>query len=131
MSFPLDILAREVKENNDFAVAFLKHMAGKGLARDKDIELRAVQNAPQRIGCFLLRLCRGAEKNSATLHLPWEKALLAARLGMTPETLSRAFARLQKDIGLRIRGATIEVPDIRALARYTCTACSNIFPCNN
>lgn len=131
VSFPLSVLKSEAQENNAFTVLFLHHLTGKNLTKDKEIELRSVQNAAQRIGCFLLRLCKSAGGNSETLHLSWEKSLIAARLGMTPETFSRSLAKLQKDVGLCIRGPTIEIPDIGALVRYTCTACSNVFPCDN
>ena len=131
VSFPLSALKKEIEENNAFAVSFLHHMTGKNSAKDKEIELRSVQNAAQRIGCFLLRLCKEAKGNSKTLHLSWEKSLIAARLGMTPETFSRSLAKLQKDAGIRIKGPTIEIPDIGALVRYTCTACSNVFPCEH
>lgn len=130
-SFPLSILEKETKENNAFTMAFLRHVTGKNLVKDKEIELRSVQNAAQRIGCFLLRLCKETDGNAKTLHLSWEKSLIAARLGMTPETFSRSLAKLQADVGLRIKGPTIEIPDINALVRYTCTACSNVFPCDN
>lgn len=131
VSFPLSTLYKEIQENNAFAVSFLHHLAKKSLTKDKEIELRSVQNATQRIGCFLLKLCKGAEGNSKTLHLSWEKSLIAARLAMTPETFSRSLAKLQKDVGLRIKGPTIEIPDISALVRYTCTACSDVFPCSH
>lgn len=131
VSYPLSLLEAETQENGDFTIEFLKHVAARGLARDKEIELRSVQNAAQRIGCFILRLCREEKGNQTTLCLPWEKSLIAARLGMAPETFSRGLARLQKDTAMAINGPVIEVPDIKMLARYTCVACSNVFPCKN
>lgn len=130
ISYPLSVLEKETWENKDFTIAFLQHVAARGLARDKEIELRSVQNAPQRIGCFILRLCR-EQGNATSLCLPWEKSLIAARLGMAPETFSRGLARLQKDTGIKIDGPVIEIPNIKALARYTCIACSSVFPCTN
>ncbi len=130
LSFPSHILENETAENIDFALSFLQHISRKNLAKDKEIELRSVQNAAQRIGCFLLRLCK-TEQRSATLHLAWEKSLIAARLGMTPETFSRSLAKLQKEAGIHIKGPTITISDIGMLVRYTCTACSNVFPCDN
>ncbi len=131
MAFPLGILEKESQDNSEFSLALLRHISGKGLVRDKEIELRAVQNAAQRIGCFLLRLCKESEGNTVVLHLPWEKSLIAARLGMTPETFSRSLAKLKKEAGLHIRGSTVEISDLGRLVRYTCTACSNVFPCDN
>jgi CRP/FNR family transcriptional regulator, dissimilatory nitrate respiration regulator len=129
--YPLAYLEREARENPQFALAFLRHISQKGLMKDKEIELRSVQNASQRLGCFLLRLCKNHEQGAVIIHLAWEKSLIAARLGMTPETFSRSLAKLQKDIGLNIKGPTLEIPDLNALVRYTCTACSNVFPCDN
>ncbi len=130
LSFPAYILENKTRENIDFAFTLLQHVSRKNLAKDKEIELRSVQNAAQRIGCFLLRLCK-TEQKSATLHLAWEKSLIAARLGMTPETFSRSLAKLQKEAGIHIKGPTITISDIGMLVRYTCTACSNVFPCDN
>ncbi len=131
ISYSLTILTEEVSENGLFAVEFLKHTARKNLIKEKEIELRSVQKAPQRIGCFLLRLCRKEKGNSKILHLSWEKAQIAARLGMTPETFSRSLAKLQAEVQIRIKGPTIEILDINALVKYTCSACSDLFPCKN
>ena len=129
-SCPSGVLEHEIVENADFMFGFLEYIAAKGLKKDREIELRSVQNAAQRIGCFILRLCGSGKESSATVCLPWEKSLIAARLGMAPETFSRGLARLQKDIKMRIDGNVIEISNMKALVRYTCAACSNIFPCN-
>lgn len=129
--FPLSILKDEAARNHDFSMAMIRHISGKGLAKDKETELRAIQNASQRIGCFLLRLCKDNESGAVTLTLPWEKALIAARLGMTPETFSRSLAKLQRDLDMTIKGPVVEIGDFEALVRYTCSACSNVFPCDN
>jgi CRP/FNR family transcriptional activator FtrB len=50
--------------------------------------------------------------------LPYEKAILAGRLGMAPETLSREFARLSR-FGVTVRGRRIEVADPGALDGLT------------
>lgn len=58
------------------------------------IEQLKAQSGTQRVAEFLLELCpEGAE--AATVTLPYDKALIAGRLGMKPESLSRAFARLR------------------------------------
>lgn len=55
----------------------------------------------QRIADFLLSLCKGKDGN-CTVVLPYDKVLIAAWLGMKPESLSRAFRRL-KGYGVTIK----------------------------
>ena len=48
----------------------------------------------QRIADFLLGLCAD-ETGNCTVVLPYDKVLIAAWLGMKPESLSRSFRRLE------------------------------------
>ena len=66
----------------------------------EQIEQLKARSGAQRVAEFLLELCpEGCE--STTVILPYDKALIAGRLGMKPESLSRAFARLREH-GVRI-----------------------------
>lgn len=49
----------------------------------------------QRIADFLLGLCK-EETGECTVILPYDKTLIAAWLGMKPESLSRSFRRLER-----------------------------------
>lgn len=53
----------------------------------------------------------------ATVVLPYEKALLAARLGMTPESLSRALATLRK-LGVTVLRDHVAIDDVARLAAF-------------
>lgn len=70
-------------------------------------------SAPARLAGFLLSLT-GEEEGAAEVRLPVDKALLAARLGMQPETLSRALGRM-RDAGVEVQGERIRVPDVARL----------------
>lgn len=79
-------------------------------------------SAPRRLAGFLLRLAPGEAPSASLAHpyelgLPYEKALLAGRLGMTPETLSRAFAQLKK-LGVLVRRDRVNISDPPALAAF-------------
>lgn len=131
-AYPLAVLEDALRHHNDLALSMLRHINRKNIFREKEIEHKTVQNAPQRIGCYLLRLCGSkSEKNPVILHLPHDKILIAARLGMQPETFSRALQKLQQDVGIVVRGYTVEIGDMDALIGYTCSACSNVFPCED
>jgi CRP-like cAMP-binding protein len=74
------------------------------------------RTAPQRLARFLADLAP-REPGPATVELPFEKTLIAARLGMTPSTLSRAFRALAP-VGVRITDDRAEIADIAALRAF-------------
>ncbi|MDW3225755.1 MAG: Crp/Fnr family transcriptional regulator [Paracoccaceae bacterium] len=70
----------------------------------------------QRIADFLLSLC-GANTGNCTVILPYDKVLIAAWLGMKPESLSRAFRRL-KGYGVTIQKDHAIIDSVERLAEY-------------
>lgn len=131
IAFPLSFLKKELSQNPPFTLSFLQNLAHVRARLDHEIEHRVLQNAPQRIGCFLLRLCDQTRSGPQTIHLPYDKTLVAARLGMQPETFSRALTKLREETHIRINGATIEITCQEQLSAYTCAACSSEFPCRD
>ncbi len=80
----------------------------------RDLKLRS---AAQRLGCYLLALVRDPTVQTADLRLPFDKGLLAARLGCRQENLSRAFATLRAH-GVETHGARVLLHDIRRLREF-------------
>ncbi len=80
----------------------------------RDLKLRTTA---QRLGCYLLALVPDPGAHAADLRLPFEKGLLAARLGCRQENLSRAFAAL-REFGVETRGARVSLRDIPRLTAY-------------
>jgi CRP/FNR family transcriptional activator FtrB len=80
----------------------------------RDLKLRT---ATQRLGCYLLALVADADAASARLRLPFDKALLAGRLGCRQDSLSRAFAAL-REFGVETHGATVILHDVPRLRQY-------------
>jgi len=95
-------------------LASLSMQYRKMVRQIKDLKLRS---AAQRLGCFLLALAseRGGESK---LVLPYDKQLLAARLGTAPEHLSRAFAALRAH-GVEVSGMTVWISNLEALTRFS------------
>jgi CRP-like cAMP-binding protein len=79
-----------------------------------DLKLRTTA---QRLGHYLLELAPDKTSQSVTLRLPFDKRLLAARLGCRQENLSRAFATL-RDLGVETRGSRVVLNDIPRLRDY-------------
>ncbi|WP_299675658.1 Crp/Fnr family transcriptional regulator [uncultured Roseobacter sp.] len=80
------------------------------------VEQLKSHTAGQRIADFLLSLCDG-KAGSCTVILPYDKVLIAAWLGMKPESLSRAFRRL-KDYGVTIQKDHAIIASVEHLAQY-------------
>ncbi|WP_374303426.1 Crp/Fnr family transcriptional regulator [Paracoccus sp. (in: a-proteobacteria)] len=79
----------------------------------EQIEQLKARSGAQRVAEFLLELCpEGAE--SATVVLPYDKALIAGRLGMKPESLSRAFGRL-RELGVRVNQSSAAIASVSRL----------------
>jgi CRP/FNR family transcriptional regulator, transcriptional activator FtrB len=81
----------------------------------RDLKLRT---ATQRLGCYLLARVKDGEATRADFRLPFDKGLLAARLGCRQENLSRAFAALRA-YGVETHGSRVilhDIPKLKALA---------------
>lgn len=68
----------------------------------------------QRLVEFLLRYI-GKEKGPSLLRLPYDKALIAAKVGTSPENLSRTFAELRQ-FGVTLDGRNARIADAERLA---------------
>ncbi|WP_431859713.1 cyclic nucleotide-binding domain-containing protein [Azospirillum sp.] len=79
----------------------------------KDLKLRT---SKQRLAAYLLTLA-APMVDGTTVELPMPKSLLASRLGMTPENLSRALASLSEQ-QVRVDGRAVTIGSIERLRDY-------------
>jgi CRP/FNR family transcriptional activator FtrB len=89
-----------------------------------DLQELTVQNyrlklrtAAQRLADYLLSMIKEPDVNPARFVLPFEKRLLAAKLGCSKETLSRMFDALQP-IGVTTRDKSVVVGSVSTLREY-------------
>lgn len=80
------------------------------------IETLKAKSGGQRVADFLLDLCPN-DVESCSVLLPYEKSLIAGRLGMKPESLSRAFSRLYP-LGVTIEHEMATISDVPRLRAY-------------
>jgi CRP-like cAMP-binding protein len=100
----------------------LASMARRLQAKVQDIAMLSLQSASQRIIAYILGAMRDSGSDaaahpgpSATVELPALKQVLASRLGMTPETFSRAMRTLTGQGLISVEGAVVRIPDVDAL----------------
>ena len=77
-----------------------------------------LRTTAQRLGGYLLGLSEDTSANTVSLRLPFDKRLLAARLGCRQENPSRAFAALRR-LGVETHGARVILHDIASLRGYS------------
>jgi len=108
----LNMLAREPELSAAIIAATFQHLQ----ELVTQVEQMKSQTGAQRVADFLCRLC-SCRSGSCVVTLPYDKVLIAGRLGMKPESLSRAFARL-KAVGVHVSRHHARIDDIAALHGY-------------
>lgn len=120
LRIPKSALHHHVREDPRFAMCMLASTSHHLHQLVSQIEQLKVQTGAQRVARFLTSLCP-IEEGSCTIGLPYDKALIANRLGMKPESLSRAFARLRQ-VGVRVDRNAAAISNIARLNNYASDA---------
>jgi len=118
LSIPTDLLKEQIRQNPVLALGMLSSMSSHHRRHYSEIALNAMQSAPQRVGCFLLRLSPPGKKKDVVLHLPYDKTLIAYTLGMKGATFSRSLNILRQKTGLRLKGSRVEIDSVERLAQF-------------
>lgn len=111
-----ETILRLITEQPSIAVSILSATFTHLHSLISQVEQLKAQTGAQRVAEFLLELCDGA-CSPCIVKLPYDKMLIAGHLGLKPESLSRAFAKL-RDHGVTIRQYEAEISDVTALRDY-------------
>lgn len=88
----------------------------------QDVEAYTLRSSMQRLIGYLLQRCAPDQDEpaagQATVDLPTSKQVIASRLNLTPETLSRIFAELSQAGLIEVKGKHITIHDVARLARH-------------
>lgn len=103
-----------------FARGLTRSLAERVLELCDEVEAVSLQSGGQRLASYLGSLAQPVAGNGAwSARLPVSKTLVAARLGMKKETLSRLLRRLASDGLIEMSRREIVILDREALARLT------------
>ena len=94
-TFPVDGLARRIAEDPQIALAMLASVFRQVRRLVDEIEQMKGLSGIQRVAEFLIAQCT-VDEGACAIRLPYEKSLLASKLGMKAEPLSRVFQRLRE-----------------------------------
>jgi len=117
-----NIINEDQHASNNYFASFLYKIMSREIRRDqRNIALLGALNAEERLIAFLLNLSyrkmlRG--KNSENLNIPMSRSELGNYLGLTSETVSRSFTKLQKNQVISIVGRKIILNDIKKMQNW-------------
>ncbi len=111
---PADHVVRCIREMPDIALAMIASTSQHLHRLVQEVEQLKAQSGIQRVAEFLASLCPVNGGGPHTIVLPYDKALIAGRLGLKPESLSRAFAKL-KSVGVRVRASHVVISEVARL----------------
>lgn len=117
MHIPSAVLIDLIKRDPEVGLSILSSTFTHLHSLVAQLEQLKAQTGAQRVAEFLLNLTDCAESGECVVEMPYDKVLIAGRLGMKPESLSRAFGRLKK-VGVKIDRNRALISDIIELRRY-------------
>jgi CRP/FNR family transcriptional regulator, dissimilatory nitrate respiration regulator len=98
------------------ARGILSSLAERSLALLDEVETATMRRGAQRLACYLDSLAASDGNGAATVTLPVSKTLVAARLGITKETLSRLLRALANRRLIEVSQREIAILDREALS---------------
>lgn len=116
LRIPSSALLNAIRKEPEVAITILASTFSHLHTLVSQVEQLKAKTGPQRVAEFLLDLC-GSEPGNHNVTLPYDKALIAGRLGMKPESLSRSFARL-RNVGVEVKRNHADIADVERLREF-------------
>jgi CRP-like cAMP-binding protein len=115
---------RLIREDKGLARAMLSSLFRRQVDLVQEIRFLRATPPVERLASYLLGLLR-ADAWSGEGRLPVSKQLIASRIGIEPESLSRSLTRLQQ-LGLITLAPNLKILDTEALAAFCGDASSRL-----
>ncbi len=110
---PAEPFIRQLSDHGDYALKIMASMSRHLRRLVQQVERVTLKSSTERVAEFLVKLCP-RKTGAVAIRLPMDKALIAGRLGMQPETLSRSLAKLRR-LGVVSNGPLVDISDVAAL----------------
>ncbi|MCX7171453.1 MAG: Crp/Fnr family transcriptional regulator [Proteobacteria bacterium] len=109
-----------LQRDTTFALHMLAGLSLRLHALVDDVESYSQRSSTQRVIGYLLQLCEREDDGAGeqTAALPTSKQVIASRLNLTPETLSRIFHDLAEAKLISVHGRQITIHDLRRLREF-------------
>ena len=110
---PAQHFIMRLSENGEYALKMMASMSRHLRHLVTQVEQLTLKSSAERLAAFLLKLSP-QDTGAAVIRLPFDKSLIAGRLGMQPETFSRSLAKLRA-VGVECKGSIVSVADVTVL----------------
>lgn len=107
-----------IDQDPGFARKLLAGMAIRLHGMIQDVETYSLRSSMQRVIGYLLQQAGDESNGALEIQLPTSKQVIASRLNLTPETLSRIFHDLSEAGLINVHGKHISLLDPARLARH-------------
>ena len=128
LEFPATWLRESVRKNAVLSLNILSILSLRSLLKDIEAEHQSTMSTAQIVVCFLQWMCNIHGFDPRSFELPYNKSLIASRLGMKQETFSRTLPRLREN-GIDIQGTHVSFLNFHEIDKYTCENCSFMDDC--
>jgi len=121
LSVGKQVILNEIQLDPRFSMRMLAGISRRLHGLVHDVQAYALQSGVQRVVGYLLQHCPqsdGACEGSFDISLPTSKQVIASRLNLTPETLSRIFHELSDSGLISVQGKHIVIHDAARLAEH-------------
>ncbi len=116
MAIPAETVRDVFRRDPGFAHAVAAELAASNCEIMRLLMNEKLRTSVERLAAWIVQTCT-AHGNQAIVELKFNKRILASRLGMAPENLSRNLALLER-YGVRNAGRGILVDDLRRLEEF-------------
>ena len=119
---PAAVVLQTVENDPRFARAVIHELAERTMGLLAEVESGAMHRGVHRLAAYLEELAGVPDNGRCTVHLPTTKTVVAARLGIKKETLSRLLRALAQQGLISVAQRNISILDrarLAALARET------------
>ena len=107
-----------IDHDSAFARRMLAGLSMRLRSLIRDVEDYSLHSSTQRVLGFLLHLAGTPANDSVEFELPASKHIIASRLNLTPETLSRILHSLTESGLIAVKGRRIAVLDMARLRQF-------------
>jgi len=121
---PADHVAHCIRENPDISLVMIASTLQHMHYLVQEVEQLKAQSGVQRVAEFLVSLSP-VDHGPCDIALPYDKVVIAARLGLKPESLSRVFGKL-RSVGVAVHSTHVAINDVARLQKLAVDERSSI-----
>lgn len=118
LAIPAQPYLAVLREDVDACFRLLADMSARLHRRLNDVDQLSLANAAHRVVRYLLNQLPAEAADGVVIELPHAKQVIASRLSIKPETLSRVLGNLSNAGFVQVKGRRITVLDVHALKTY-------------